>query len=115
MRNLKKRYREDLVLNFLWPFNMRLANIFGTDRDRDPIDSDYLYLGVFITSYSLRDIGTAFFLWKLEGPNPNERRFKKRYFTCWNIVNITMDILFLIGLIIRSLEYMLGKLSILIA
>ena len=36
-------------------------------------------LGVFVTSYSMRDLGTAFFLWGLEGPKPNERRFKKRY------------------------------------
>ncbi len=31
-------------------------------------------LGVFITSYCMRDLGTAFFLWGLEGPNPNETR-----------------------------------------
>merc|ERR1719233_1167236 len=66
-------------------------------------------LGVFITSYSMRDIGTAFFLWGLEGPNPNERRFKKRYFTFWNNYNIVMDMFFMIGLIIRTLDYIIGQ------
>merc|ERR1719394_1253554 len=60
---------------------------------------------IFITSYSLRDIGTAFFLWHLEGPTPNGRRFKKRYFTFWNAYNIITDTLFFVGLIIRMLEY----------
>ena len=64
-------------------------------------------LGVFITSYSMRDLGTAFFLWGLEGPNPNERRFKKRYFTFWNNYNIVMDMFFMIGLIIRTLDYLI--------
>ena len=64
-------------------------------------------LGVFITSYSMRDLGTAFFLWGLEGPNPNERRFKKRYFTFWNNYNIVMDMFFMIGLIIRTLDYIM--------
>ena len=66
-------------------------------------------LGVFITSYSLRDLGTAFFLWGLEGPSPKVRRFKKRYFTFWNNYNIMMDLLFLTGLSIRSLEYMMSS------
>ena len=66
-------------------------------------------LGVFITSYSLRDLGTAFFLWGLEGPSPKVRRFKKRYFAFWNNYNIMMDLLFLTGLSIRSLEYMMAS------
>jgi len=65
-------------------------------------------LGVFITSYSLRDVGTAFFLWSLEGPSPKVRRFKKRYFTFWNNYNIVMDLLFLIGLLIKTLEYLIA-------
>jgi hypothetical protein len=64
-------------------------------------------LAIFITSYSLRDIGTAFFLWRLEGPNPNGRRFKKRYFTFWNYYNIVTDLFFIVGLIIRLLTYVL--------
>jgi len=64
-------------------------------------------LGIFITSYMLRDIGTAFFLWRLEGPNPNGRRFKKRYFTFWNYYNIVTDLFFFIGLIIRMMAYIL--------
>ena len=36
-----------------------------------------ILLGVFITSYSMRDLGTAFFLWGLEGPNPNEKSSRK--------------------------------------
>ena len=72
----------------------------------------YLYwidglLAIFITSYSLRDIGTAFFLWRLEGPNPNGRRFKKRYFTFWNEYNIIMDLFFFVGLVIRIMAYTL--------
>ena len=55
-------------------------------------------LGVFILSYSMRDIGTAIFLWSLEGPNPDERKFKKRYFTFWNNYNILMDAFFMIGI-----------------
>ena len=66
-------------------------------------------LGVFITSYSLRDLGTAFFLWGLEGPSPKVRRFKKRYFTFWNNYNIITNSFFLIGLIIRMLEYVLPE------
>ena len=66
-------------------------------------------LAIFITSYFLRDIGTAFFLWRLEEPNPSIRRFKKRYFTFWNNYNIMMDLLFLTGLSIRSLEYMMSS------
>merc|ERR550517_1748697 len=69
-------------------------------------------LGVFITSYSLRAVGTAFFLWGLEGPNPKVRRFKKRYFTFWNNYNIVMDLLFLIGLLIKTLEYLIADASI---
>ena len=65
---------------------------------------DFL-LGVFILSYSMRDMGTAIFLWSLEGPNPDERKFKKRYFTFWNNYNILMDAFFMIGLILRILEY----------
>ena len=64
-------------------------------------------LAVFITSYCFRDVGTAAFLWRLEEPNPNTRRFKKRYFTFWNNYNIITDCFFLIGLIIRMLEYVL--------
>ena len=64
-------------------------------------------LAIFITSYFFRDIGTATFLWKLEEPNPSIRRFKKRYFTFWNNYNIITDCFFLIGLIIRLLEYVL--------
>ena len=67
-----------------------------------------ILLGVFITSYSMRDLGTAFFLWVLEGPNPNERKFKKRYFTFWNNYNILMDTFFMIGLIIRFREYVIS-------
>ena len=63
-----------------------------------------ILLGVFILSYSMRDIGTAIFLWSLEGPNPDERKFKKRYFTFWNNYNILMDAFFMIGLIIRLVE-----------
>ena len=65
-------------------------------------------LGVFITSYSMRDLGTAFFLWGLEGPNPKVKRFRKRYFTFWNNYNIVMDLMFLVGLIIKALEYILS-------
>ena len=68
-----------------------------------------ILLGVFITSYSMRDLGTAFFLWGLEGPNPNERKFKKRYFTFWNNYNILMDTFFMIGLIIRFLENVISE------
>merc|ERR550517_1677688 len=68
-------------------------------------------LGVFITSYSLRAVGTAFFLWGLEGPSPKVRRFKKRYFTFWNNYNIVMDLLFLIGLLIKTLEYLIADAS----
>ena len=80
--------------------------IIQITEPKDP----YIYwvdglLAIFITSYSLRDIGTAFFLWHLEGPNPNGRRFKKRYFTFWNAYNIITDTLFFVGLIIRMLEY----------
>ena len=62
-------------------------------------------LAIFITSYSIRDIGTACFLWRLEGDKPNVKRFKKRYFTFWNAYNIITDTLFFTGLIIRLLEY----------
>ena len=80
--------------------------IIQITEPKDP----YIYwvdglLAIFITSYSLRDIGTAFFLWHLEGPTPNGRRFKKRYFTFWNAYNIITDTLFFVGLIIRMLEY----------
>ena len=68
-----------------------------------------ILLGVFILSYSMRDIGTAIFLWSLEGPNPDERKFKKRYFTFWNNYNILMDAFFMIGLIIRLLENVIGQ------
>ena len=64
-------------------------------------------LAIFITSYSLRDIGTAFFLWRLEGPKPNTTRFKKRYFTFWNNYNILTNFFFFVGLVIRMLEYVL--------
>ena len=64
-----------------------------------------ILLGVFILSYSMRDMGTAIFLWSLEGPTPDERKFKKRYFTFWNNYNILMDAFFLVGLILRLLEY----------
>ena len=57
--------------------------------------------------FSSLDIGTATFLWRLEEPNPSIRRFKKRYFTFWNNYNIITDCFFLIGLIIRMLEYIL--------
>lgn len=67
-----------------------------------------ILLGVFILSYSMRDMGTAIFLWSLEGPNPDERKFKKRYFTFWNNYNILMDAFFMIGLIIRLLEYIIS-------
>ena len=71
-----------------------------------------ILLGVFITSYSMRDLGTAFFLWSLEGTNPNERKFKKRYFTFWNNYNILMDTFFMVGLIIKFLEYVISESSI---
>ena len=64
-------------------------------------------LAIFITSYFCRDIGTALFLWRMEEPKPSMRRFKKRYFTFWNKYNIITDSFFLIGLIIRMLEYVL--------
>ena len=64
-------------------------------------------LAIFITSYFCRDIGTALFLWRMEEPKPSMRRFKKRYFTFWNNYNIITDSFFLIGLIIRMLEYVL--------
>ena len=73
-----------------------------------PTGSSDLYsskMEIHISHSSMRDVGTAFFLWGLEGPNPNERRFKKRYFTFWNNYNIFMDLFFLVGLIIRTLEY----------
>ena len=68
-------------------------------------------LAIFITSYSLRDIGTAFFLWRLEGPKPNKSRFKKRYFTFWNNYNILTNFFFFVGLVIRMLEYVFSKKS----
>ena len=64
-----------------------------------------LFMLVFIISYTMRDLGTAFFLWGLEGPSPNEKRFKKRYFTFWNNYNIIMDMFFMIGLIIKIIDY----------
>ena len=66
-------------------------------------------LAVFITSYFFRDIGTACFLWRLEEPNQGRSRFKKRYFTFWNNYNIITNSFFLIGLIIRMLEYVLPE------
>ena len=63
---------------------------------------------VFIISYTMRDLGTAFFLWGLEGPSPNEKRFKKRYFTFWNNYNIVMDLFFMIGLIIKIVDYIIS-------
>ena len=65
-------------------------------------------LAIFITSYFCRDIGTALFLWRMEEPKPSMRRFKKRYFTFWNNYNILMDAFFMIGLIIRLLEYIIS-------
>merc|ERR1719270_1409577 len=64
-----------------------------------------LLMLIFIISYTMRDLGTAFFLWGLEGPSPNEKRFKKRYFTFWNNYNIVMDLFFMIGLIIKIIDY----------
>ena len=48
-----------------------------------------------------------FFLYRLEGPKPNARRFKKRYFTFWNYYNIVTDVFFFVGLIIKMLVYVL--------
>ena len=66
-----------------------------------------LFMLVFIISYTMRDLGTAFFLWGLEGPSPNEKRFKKRYFTFWNNYNIIMDLFFMIGLVIKIIDYII--------
>lgn len=63
---------------------------------------------IFIISYTMRDLGTAFFLWGLEGPSPNEKRFKKRYFTFWNNYNIVMDLFFMIGLTIKIVDYIIS-------
>jgi hypothetical protein len=38
-------------------------------------------------------------------------RFKKRYFTFWNNYNIIMDLFFMIGLLIRTLEYIIDDTS----
>ena len=38
-------------------------------------------------------------------------RFKKRYFTFWNNYNIMMDLFFMIGLLIRTLEYIIDDTS----
>ena len=48
-------------------------------------------------------------MWRLEGPTPNGRRFKKRYFTFWNYYNIFTDLFFMVGLIIRMLTYVLDS------
>jgi hypothetical protein len=37
----------------------------------------------------------------------NPVRFKKRYFTFWNNYNIIMDLFFMVGLLIRTLEYII--------
>ena len=44
-------------------------------------------------------------IFHLIGPSPNEKRFKKRYFTFWNNYNIIMDMFFMIGLIIKIIDY----------
>ncbi len=63
---------------------------------------------VWIVSYTCRDMGTAYFLWKLENPKPmNERRFFKRYLTFWHLYNLFADFFFLIGLIMKLLEFLL--------
>lgn len=50
----------------------------------------------------------AYFLWKLENPKPmQERRFFKRYLTFWHLYNLFADIFFLIGLVMKLLEYLL--------
>ena len=41
--------------------------------------------------------------------NQGRSRFKKRYFTFWNNYNIITNSFFLIGLIIRMLEYVLPE------
>ena len=52
----------------------------------------------------------AYFLWKLENPKPmNERRFFKRYLTFWHLYNLFADFFFLIGLLMKLLEYLLMK------
>ena len=66
------------------------------------------FMLIFIISYTMRDLGTAFFLWGLEGPSPNEKRFKKRYFTFWNNYNIIMDLFFMIGMVIKIIDYIIS-------
>ena len=79
--------------------------IINVTEPRPPLNYTIeILLGVFILSYGMRDMGTAIFLWGLEGPNPDERKFKKRYFTFWNNYNILMDAFFMVGLIFRVLE-----------
>ena len=79
--------------------------IINVTKPRPPLNYTIeILLGVFILSYGMRDMGTAIFLWGLEGPNPDERKFKKRYFTFWNNYNILMDAFFMVGLIFRVLE-----------
>lgn len=65
---------------------------------------------VWIISYTFRDMGTAYFLWKLEIPKPmSERRFFKRYLTFWHLYNLFADFFFLIGLLMKLLEYLMKK------
>ncbi len=47
-------------------------------------------------------------MWKLENPKPtSERRFFKRYFTFWHIYNILADVFFLVGLLMKLIEYLM--------
>ncbi len=63
---------------------------------------------VWIVSYTFRDMGTAYFLWKLENPKPmHERRFFKRYLTFWHLYNLFADFFFLIGLLMKLLEFLM--------
>ena len=50
----------------------------------------------------------AYFLWKLENPKPmQERRFFKRYLTFWHLYNLFADIFFLIGLLMKLVEWLI--------
>lgn len=50
----------------------------------------------------------AYFLWKLENPKPmQERRFFKRYLTFWHLYNLFADFFFMIGLLMKLLEFLM--------
>ncbi|XP_059085448.1 short transient receptor potential channel 6-like [Tigriopus californicus] len=67
-----------------------------------------IFTATWIMSYTCRDMGTAYFLWKLENPKPmQERRFFKRYLTFWHLYNLFADFFFLIGLLMKLVEYLM--------